>query len=227
MNYQRIYDQLVEKRQTDLWESLGENHHIIPTCLGGLNDVSNLVKFSYREHFIAHQLLVKIHPENRKLINAANMMMYCNGHKFNARRHSWVKERWKAAVPKKQRPEVGRKISAAMKGKVQTLEHRQKNSAANSGPNNAMFGKTHSNEARAKISNAHKGRKLSVEICAKMSAARKGIPKTTEHNAKNAAAHLGKKRSPETCAKISAGMKGRVAWNKGLTKNEYPNAGKI
>lgn len=38
----------------------GEIHHIIPKSLGGLNDKHNLVKLTYREHYICHLLLTKM-----------------------------------------------------------------------------------------------------------------------------------------------------------------------
>ena len=41
MNYQRIHDA----------------HHVIPRCLGGTDDKSNLVELTAREHFIVHKLL--------------------------------------------------------------------------------------------------------------------------------------------------------------------------
>lgn len=48
-----------------------ELHHIVPRCLGGSDDDTNLVKLTVREHFIAHQLLYRIHKhENRNLIHA-------------------------------------------------------------------------------------------------------------------------------------------------------------
>jgi hypothetical protein len=37
-----------------------ETHHIIPRSLQGQNSPDNLVKLSYREHFIAHLLLTKM-----------------------------------------------------------------------------------------------------------------------------------------------------------------------
>lgn len=38
-----------------------ERHHIKPRCLGGSDRSSNIVKLTYREHFLAHWLLTKIH----------------------------------------------------------------------------------------------------------------------------------------------------------------------
>lgn len=44
-----------------------EEHHIVPRCLGGSDDKSNLVLLTAREHFIAHRLLSKIYPDNLNL----------------------------------------------------------------------------------------------------------------------------------------------------------------
>ena len=61
MDYQKIYDNLVQSRKNRVTDKYVEKHHIIPKCLGGTDDKDNLVILTYREHFIAHWLLVKIH----------------------------------------------------------------------------------------------------------------------------------------------------------------------
>ena len=60
MNYQKVYDQLVQKNHVFSEGEYFETHHKIPLSLGGNNDVSNLVNLTAREHYIAHLLLVKI-----------------------------------------------------------------------------------------------------------------------------------------------------------------------
>lgn len=62
MNYENIYSALILNAQTRN-EIVGycEMHHIIPKCLGGSNDVKNLVRLTAREHYVAHLLLAKIH----------------------------------------------------------------------------------------------------------------------------------------------------------------------
>jgi hypothetical protein len=52
-----------------------EKHHVIPKCLGGSNDPSNIVHLTAREHFICHLLLVKIttNDANKKMRRAAGM----------------------------------------------------------------------------------------------------------------------------------------------------------
>lgn len=69
MDYQRVYSQLVESRKhRGVKKEVGfEVHHITPRCIGGTNDQSNLVKFTIREHYIAHWLLCKIYPQEAKV----------------------------------------------------------------------------------------------------------------------------------------------------------------
>jgi len=52
--------------------------------MGGSNDASNLVILFPEEHYVAHQLLVKIYPHNHKLVNAA-VMMCVDNKKYPAR----------------------------------------------------------------------------------------------------------------------------------------------
>jgi Spy/CpxP family protein refolding chaperone len=85
------------------------------------------------------------------------------------------------------------KMSAAMKGRTFSAEHRAKISAAK---------QDMSAEQRAKISAANQGRVLSAETRARMSAARKGRAFSEEHLAKIKAAKQG--RGAEIGAKISA-----------------------
>lgn len=57
--YKRWYDNLIEFRRNNILESDFEKHHILPKSLGGVNDESNIVRLTYREHYIAHLLLTK------------------------------------------------------------------------------------------------------------------------------------------------------------------------
>lgn len=43
--------------------------------MGGSDELENLVELTPEEHYVAHQLLVKIYPENKSLICAASMMI--------------------------------------------------------------------------------------------------------------------------------------------------------
>lgn len=75
MNYKLIYENLVKRGQlrTSI-EGYKERHHIIPRCMGGSDDASNLVDLTPEEHFVAHQLLVKIYPNDLRLVRACDVM---------------------------------------------------------------------------------------------------------------------------------------------------------
>jgi hypothetical protein len=58
--YRRWYLLLVERgRGRDIPSCYTEVHHIHPRSLGGSDDPDNLVRLTYREHFLAHWLLTK------------------------------------------------------------------------------------------------------------------------------------------------------------------------
>lgn len=103
MDYKKIYSELVEKcrlRGLDK-RSVGyytEIHHIIPRCMGGTNENSNLVMFSAREHFIAHLLLWKAYPENRSLKFAAMMMSNRAVCKVNSHVYEKLREEFSVAL---------------------------------------------------------------------------------------------------------------------------------
>jgi len=74
MQYQKIYDQIIERARTRNLLDYGEKHHIIPRCLGGDNSPSNIVKLTFREHFICHWILCKLNPGNMKIHHAFSIM---------------------------------------------------------------------------------------------------------------------------------------------------------
>lgn len=76
MNYQKIYDQIIKRAQNRVLSTYKERHHILPKCMGGSDKEENLVDLTAREHFLVHWLLVRIHPENRKLLYA--LIAMCN-----------------------------------------------------------------------------------------------------------------------------------------------------
>ena len=76
MNYEQVYNQIVERGKQRILEGYGENHHIVPKCLGGADTQDNIVRLTAREHFICHLLLIEIYPRENKLSYALWMM--CN-----------------------------------------------------------------------------------------------------------------------------------------------------
>lgn len=130
MDYQNHYTLLAEKAKKRVQpEGYFERHHIIPRCMGGLDDEDNLICLTAEEHYIAHLLLVKIYPDNHSLVYAANMMCVDRwGNRVNNKRFGWIKK------------EFSKVHSERMKGRTNSEETRKKISLANKGENNAMYG---------------------------------------------------------------------------------------
>jgi len=164
MNYQRIYEQLTA---TDMIADYTEKHHIIPKCMGGTNDPSNLVRLTPEAHYVAHQLLVKIYPTNEKLVFAANRMV--SGKCRNNKLYGWLKRKHSQAVSNLHK---GRTLSDTHKAKI----------------SNSCKGM--SLEARSKISSAHKGKPKSAEHNAKNRASNTGKIRSAETRANISAAQL-------------------------------------
>lgn len=74
MNYIHIYNSLINRAIGRTITEYTESHHIVPVCIGGTDDIANLVNLTPEEHYVAHQLLIKVYPHNRQLIHAATMM---------------------------------------------------------------------------------------------------------------------------------------------------------
>jgi hypothetical protein len=90
MNYKKIYDSLIDRGKNRELIGYVEKHHIVPRCLGGSNDKTNLVKLTAEEHYVAHQLLVKIYPNNHLLVKAASMMI---PNRPNNKMYGWIRKR--------------------------------------------------------------------------------------------------------------------------------------
>jgi hypothetical protein len=99
MDYGKHYTLLIEraKNRQIIEDVYYEKHHILPRCLGGTDDSSNIVLLKPEEHYLAHQLLVKIYPNEAKLVYAANMMtVEGSGQEKRSqnKRYSWLKKRY-------------------------------------------------------------------------------------------------------------------------------------
>ena len=90
MVYTKIYQQLIDQARSRVMTGYKETHHIVPKCLGGTDDPSNLVNLTPEEHYVAHQLLVKIHKDNKKILYAAVIM--CSN-RMNNKLYGWIKRR--------------------------------------------------------------------------------------------------------------------------------------
>lgn len=97
MNYQRIYNQLIERSRTRIPpEGYIEHHHIVPRCMNGSNDKENIAILTPEEHFIAHVLLVKMYPKHAGLILGVFKMCHSSWSTKGRKRrklYGWLKRR--------------------------------------------------------------------------------------------------------------------------------------
>ena len=111
MNYSKIYNKIIQKRQdTLLQEGYGEIHHIIPRSLGGSNKPENLVRLSAREHFVCHCLLAKMYPTNSEQwhkMNHALIMMKAESsgqfRYFNSHLYDYFRKNFSSVMSKIQK----------------------------------------------------------------------------------------------------------------------------
>lgn len=151
MNYLKHYQFLIERAKTREEPEFFEKHHITPRCLGGSDSSSNIVKLTPREHFIAHLLLWKIHPEHQGLSFAVVMMG-----KRNNRKYGFLKK-----VASEQNiaktPEEKKKRSERMKGNSYGVGPNKKK--GHQGESHPMFGKKHTAEAKLASGEKKKGKR--------------------------------------------------------------------
>ena len=103
MNYLTIYNNLIQKAINRSLDGYKELHHIIPKCLNGSDTKDNLVYLTPEEHYVAHLLLIKIHPNNHSLVHAAIMMTVTGkDHIRNNKLYGWLRRKHSKAISQKQ-----------------------------------------------------------------------------------------------------------------------------
>ena len=141
MDYLKHYTKLIEKAKARTLDCYSESHHIIPRCMGGSDEKENLVNLTPEEHYVAHQLLVKIYPNNIKLVYAANMM--CTN-RINNKTYGWLKRKLSEHMMK-QNPNKNGDCNRKRKGNYKLSEEAKKNISVatkgviNLGPSNGMY----------------------------------------------------------------------------------------
>jgi hypothetical protein len=157
MNYEKHYDLLINRSKSRARpEGYIEKHHIIPKCLGGSDEPENLVELTAREHYIAHQLLVKMNPKIYAITYAAVMMTRTTGQTVRSNRmYSWLRTRFSEEMS------IAAKIRFSDKSKHPCF--------GKFGKDHPRFGHAHSDEHKRKMSVTMKGRTLSSEAKSKLS----------------------------------------------------------
>lgn len=154
MNYELHYNKLIDRARRRLLEGYCERHHIVPRCMGGSDDVENIAVLTAREHYVAHQLLVKLYPDDHNLAYAAKMMTVdSNGGRVGNRLYEWIKIRCAKVHSERMK---GNKCA---KGSVRSKETKDLLSKINfANPPKGHLGHTHSDSTKAHWSKIRKGK---------------------------------------------------------------------
>lgn len=185
MDYGRLYTALMEKACHRQLVGYVEKHHIVPKCMGGSNAKSNLVLLTAKEHFVAHKLLVRIHPSVRGLWLALIAM----GRIPNFKARIFASERERAAASRrgfKYTDESRLKMSKSAKARGRNspdTEFKKGQPVWNAGLPIEMshrYGKVHSDETRAKIKASNVAHSLQTSARVKLWWAERKAPTATQ-----------------------------------------------
>jgi hypothetical protein len=171
MNYQRIHDAIIDRARNRKLQGYREQHHVIPRCLAGTDDKSNLVELTAREHFIVHKLLCELYPNEHKLVYAYWMMSRnVSNSKYTRDYHVSNRDYERA---KQLFCEVS---SIRQKGKKLSEDHKQKLRAA-AKTRKPRIPIKHSEETKQKLSALWKGTTRSLDVRKKISDGQRGKKK--------------------------------------------------
>lgn len=126
MDYNKHYSALIERAKNRHLDEYTEAHHVVPRCMGGSNNKSNIVRLRAEEHYIAHLLLVKMHPFHSGLLYAANMMANRNNKSYSWARKKFAKMHSARLTGRKMSPEQAEKVSKRFKGVSKSEDHKNK-----------------------------------------------------------------------------------------------------
>jgi len=209
MDYIKIYNKIITIGKFRIkTNNYYEKHHIIPKCLGGDNKKNNIVLLTAKEHYLVHYILIKIYPENEKLIYAFWMM--CNGSKTgrfipSSKSYDHAKKLFSKNMRGKKSPMKNKKHSEGSKLKMSiATKNRLKE-------NNVWKGKIHSKESRLKQSVSAKNRNISEKMELQR---REGISKSSK----------GRKTSKEASVNLSNAKKGIKNPMFGKTGKDHHNS---
>jgi hypothetical protein len=230
MNYQKIYNNLINRATRRISEGYVEKHHIVPRCLGGTDAKENIVNLYPEEHYLAHLLLCKLNQGNSKLLYAAMNMtsgsMINNG-KRNNKAYGWLRRQYAESMsgnnnPARRIPNLQKEAAKKRVGQKRSEETKARMSAV-------QKGRTFTEETKQKMSIAAKNKPpISLETREKLSAKSKGRvgpwagkKQPADVVAKRAEANRGRKDTEEVKLKKSLAAKAREENKRKQREEEY------
>ena len=196
--YKIIYFRIIDNAKERKISGYIEKHHVIPKCIGGLDDISNIVELTAREHYICHRLLTKITTGEikRKMLFALGRFMQDGSNtKRNLNSRQYEICRLSVSIARtglKRSDETKSKISNSLKGNIPWNKGKkglQKMSDETKNALSVMYsGKTYEERYN---------KEKAIEIKEKISSSKMGKPPGM----------AGKTHSEETKIKMSESMK--------------------
>ena len=179
--------------------------------MGGTNVASNLVELTPEEHYVAHQLLTKLHPNELSLVRSEILMSrHGNGNKA----YGWLRRRFselRRGKPLNLSAEARERLRERMRGNTFSLGH-QHSLTAIAKIRAAMSGKSKSPEHVKHMSEVRKGHPVSEETRRKISQSKSGRKRSLseEQRKKIGDRFRGKPLSKEHVEKMAAAQRGRT-----------------
>lgn len=188
MNYQTLYNNIIDNRIKNTYNGYTEKHHIIPRSLGGTDEQDNLVDLTAREHFICHYLLAKMYPKESfewYKMTLAFKMMKCssmnNKRYFNSRLYEALRINFSLIMSKSQKGKNNSQYGKMWVCNVELKENKKINKL-DPIPEGWIKGRNKWNvspkrtreEINKSISNSLQGRKRSLKTKQKISTTLKG-----------------------------------------------------
>jgi len=157
-NYKNYIEKMISLKERNLYDKY-QKHHIIPKCLGGTDDVENIVKLTIEEHIEAHKELANCFDigtyERNSNLSAANVLYVWLNRKSDVNLNGENNPMW----GKNHSKDTKIKIGIKSKQKVYSDEYRNKLREAFMGDKNHRWGVKLSDETKKKISEAQIGDK--------------------------------------------------------------------
>jgi hypothetical protein len=102
--YDKFIDRVINENRSSEDDTVYQKHHILPRCMGGVDDQYNIVRLTPKEHFIAHLMLYRIYPDVIGLQAAIMILRGCCvkdgeiSYAFNSRTYQEAAEKYSETV---------------------------------------------------------------------------------------------------------------------------------